>query len=222
MLSHPIQDSATYVPSRLLDGDSCVPQQLPQLLDASRPENRPDIEFICMGNNCTDADIPGKGIISLMPTLILPKSHGSIRLATSNPRARPEVDLGYFSNPEDYDPLRKGVRLALRVAGEVRKQGYPLKDLIVPAGDSDEEIDQFIGQSIRTCFHYTSTCRMGPGAYGNHPSVVDTKLRVHGVQGLRVCDASVFPEIITAHTMAPVVMVAERCAEFLKEAVASA
>ena len=88
------------------------------------------------------------------------------------------------------------------------------------SGDDDEDAVRWIAERGQTGLHPTSTCRMGPGAYGDHPSVVDTKLRVYGVQGLRVCDASVFPEIITAHTMAPVVMVAERCAEFLKEATA--
>ncbi|TBU36546.1 alcohol oxidase [Dichomitus squalens] len=217
MLSHPFQEASAFVPTWLLKDDCSLPIVDLRELDATVPENRADLELMHLGNNCTDADIPGKGLSTLLPTLIRPKSQGSVRLATSNPRARPDVDLGYFTDTEDYVPLRKGVRLALRVAADVRKQGYPLQDLIVPTGTSDEEIDQFIRTNLRTCFHYTSTCRMGAAVDGERPSVVDTRLRVHGLKGLRVADASVFPEIVCAHTMAPVVMVAEKCAVMMKE-----
>ena len=217
MFSHPFQDATAFIPSPLLDDEGNLSNIDSSALDASVPENRPDIELMYLANNCTDADIPEKGLSTLLPTLIRPKSQGSVRLATSNPRARPDVDLGYFADPDDYIPLRKGVRLALRIAEDVRKQGYPLQDLIVPTGSSDAEIDQFIRTNLRTCFHYTSTCRMGAAIDGDRPSVVDTRLRVHGVKGLRVCDASVFPEIVCAHTMAPVVMVAEKCADMMKE-----
>ena len=91
-------------------------------------------------------------------------------------------------------------------------------DLQVPpeGGANDETLDAFIRSHLRTCFHNTSTCRIGKEVCGERPSVVDAELRVHGVRGLRVCDASVFPEIIGSHTMAPVVAVAEKCAYLLK------
>ncbi|KAL7278443.1 hypothetical protein ACG7TL_007440 [Trametes sanguinea] len=218
ILSSPFQTVTSWVPSRLLDNESRVVANDPAELDASIPNNLPDIELMPIANNCTDADIPGKGIFSLLPTLIRPKSQGSVRLATSNPRARPDVDLGFFTDGEDYIPLRKGVRLALRVAEDSRKHGAPLQDLIVPEGTSDEEIDRFIRKNLRDSFHYTSTCRMGAQAYGERPSVVDMELRVHGVHGLRVCDTSVFPEIVGTHTMAPTVAVAEKCADMMKAA----
>ena len=217
-LSHPFQTASTFIPSRLLDEHSNVSPKDPVAdLDASVPENRPDIEFMYIGNNCTDADIPRTGLFTLLSANIRPKSMGSVRLASSNPRVRPEVDLGYFNDPEDYVPLRKAIRLAQRVAADVRAQGYPLKDFIVPKDSSDDEaLDAYIRANLRTCFHYTSTCRMGAAADGERPSVVDAELRVHGIRGLLVCDASVFPEIIGSHTMAPVVAVAEKCADMLK------
>lgn len=221
MLSLPFQASTTLLASRLLDNNHAVSTATPQQLDGSLPENRPDIEIMHLTNNSTDYDIPNKGIFTLLVAHIRPLSHGSVRLATSNPRARPDVDLGYFSNPDDYIAPRKGIRLAMRVAADVREAGYPLQDLIVPGKDADDAaLDAFVRANLRTCFHYTSTCRMGAEAYGVRPSVVDTQLRVHGVRGLRVCDASVFPEIVATHTMAPTVMVAERCADFIKEAAA--
>ena len=169
--------------------------------------------------NCGDVDTENIGAYSLLVTLIRPKSEGSVRLATANPRARPDVDVGYFSNPADLEPLRKGIRVALRVFDEVRKQGYPVVgDLAVPpdGGADDATLDAFIRAHARTIFHYACTCRMGQSTHGERPSVVDAELRVHGVRGLRVCDASVFPEIIGSHTMAPVVAVAEKCADMLK------
>ena len=147
---------------------------------------------------------------------------GTVRLATANPRAPPDVDLGFLSDPADYEPLRKGIRLALRLLDDIRAQGYPvLGDLQVPPGGAaadDDALDAYIRAHLRTCFHYTSTCRMGASAHGERPSVVDAELRVHGVRGLRVCDASVFPEIVGAHTMAPAVVVAEKCADMVKAA----
>ena len=123
-LSHPFQTASTFIPSRLLDEHSNVSPKDPVAdLDASVPENRPDIEFMYIGNNCTDADIPRTGLFTLLSANIRPKSMGSVRLASSNPRVRPEVDLGYFNDPEDYVPLRKAIRLAQRVAAVSREAG---------------------------------------------------------------------------------------------------
>ncbi|KAI1795276.1 alcohol oxidase [Ganoderma leucocontextum] len=217
LFSASLQNCSTFVPSRLLDDNGVLSVANPRDLDASLSENSPDIELMHIPHNTSECETPdGIGVYSLMVGLIRPKSEGVVRLATSNPRAMPNVDLGYLTNPEDYIPLRKGVRLVLRVVEDVRKQGYPIKGLAVPDGKRDEGLDRFIRSGLRTCYHYTSTCRMGAEIYGERPSVVDTQLRVHGIQGLRVCDASVFPEIIGSHTMAPVVMVAEKCADLLK------
>ncbi|KAI0690392.1 alcohol oxidase [Cerioporus squamosus] len=214
--SRPFQNSSTFVPSRLLDDTGSISSKDPRELDASLPENRPDIELMHIAHDCGDYDVSGKGVYSMLVTLVRPKSEGSVRLATTNPRVHPDVDLGFLSDTADYVPLRKGVRLALRIGEEVRKQGYPLAELKVPTSASDEDVDEFIRANLRTCFHYTSTCRMGRETHGACPSVVDAKLKVHGVRGLRVCDTSVFPEIIASHIMAPAVMVAEKCADMIK------
>ncbi|KAI9069674.1 GMC oxidoreductase [Trametes sanguinea] len=216
LLSYPFQAVTIYLPSRLLDKDSNLSVADKQALDTTVLANCPDLEVMPAANNCTDHDIPGKGMFTFIIGLIRPKSYGSVRLATSNPRARPEVDLGFLTNPDDLIPLRKGIKLGMRLARDMRDQGYPLKDLIVPESMDDSSLDTFISQNIRTCYHYTSTCRMGRVDDPERPAVVDSELRVHGVRGLRVCDASVFPEIIGGHTMAPVVVVAEKCADLIK------
>ena len=213
LFSHPLELMSTFIPTHLLySEDSLLNKDDPGKLDASVPENRPDIEFMHIPSNCADFDIPGKGIFTLNTVLIRPKSEGTVRLQTSNPRAHPEIDLGFFSAPEDIIPLRRATRLAMHLAEDIVKQGYPLKHLLVPEGKSDEDIERFIRANIGTSYHYTSTCRMGTDTHGERESVVDPHLRVHSVKGLRVCDASVFPEIIGSHTMAPAVVVAEKCA----------
>ncbi|KZV65879.1 GMC oxidoreductase [Peniophora sp. CONT] len=207
--------TSLFVPSKLLNDRSEVVANSDPVLDASLPENVPDIEIMPVAYNCNDVDIPGKGAFSLMIALLQPKSTGSVRLANRNPRARPDVELGYLTNPADYEVLRKAIKLALRLGEEMRRLGYPLKKLSVPASESDTDLDAFVRECLRTSYHYTSTCRMGP-ANGSRAAVVDAELRVHGVVGLRVADCSVFPDILATHTMAPAVLVGEKCADLIK------
>lgn len=219
VLGRPFQNASSFFPTRLLDASHAISTASTENLDVRVPGNRPDIEFMHFTLNTAEVETPGVGAYSFLVTLIRPKSTGTVRLATANPRARPNVDLGYLSDPADYEPMRKGIRVALRVFEEVRKQGYPVVGLLeVPpdGGADDVALDAWIRARVRTVFHYTSTCRMGSSAHGERPSVVDQELRVHGVRGLRVCDTSVFPEIIGSHTMAPAVVVAEKCADLVK------
>ena len=168
--------------------------------------------------NCGDVEIPDKGIFSLLAALLQPKSSGSVKLANRNPRARPDIDLGFLTNPADYEVLRKAVRLCLRLGEELRRLGYPLKELSVPTSQSDADLDSFIRDHLRTSYHYTSTCRMGPADDTSRMSVVDAQLRVHGIQNLRIADCSIFPDVPATHTMAPVVLVAEKCADLIRSA----
>ncbi|KAI0676305.1 GMC oxidoreductase [Trametes maxima] len=219
LFSYPFQAVTLYLPSALLDDSSTIPASALALpaLDTTVFANCPDLEVMPAPNNCTDHDIPGKGLFSFIIGNIRPKSHGTVRLASRNPRARPDVDLGFLTDPRDLEPLRKGLRLGMRLADDMRQQGYPLGNLIVPESLDDTTLDAFVRQNLRTCYHYTSTCRMGPEDEPGRPGVVDARLRVHGVRGLRVCDASIFPQIVGAHTMAPSVVVAEKCADLIKQ-----
>lgn len=108
--------------------------------------------------------------------------------------------------------MRKALRLGLSIARKVKDDGYPLERMLQPDGESDEELDAFTRKYAQMIYHYSSTCRMAPEA---EEGVVDDELRVHGVHGLRVADASIFPDIPGTHTQAPTVMVAERCADFI-------
>ncbi|KAJ7721464.1 alcohol oxidase [Mycena metata] len=164
--------------------------------------NRPNIEIMPIAH-WTSEPPPykiRKGVFSFLLCLVQPKSLGSVRLASGDPHARPTVDLGFLNDPQDFVTLRKGT-------------GYPMADFQVPASEEESDVDKFIRAEIRTCYHYTSTCRMARREDGG---VVNDNLEVYGVRGLRVCDASVFPCITSGHTMAPVIAVAERCADLMK------
>ena len=164
------------------------------------------------------------GIFTILATLLQPKSRGTVRLASSNPHDRPKIDFGILSDPSDYAVARASVRLSLKLGEEMKAAGFPfLRNIAFPEDKqekdikegSTEELDKLIRRRIRTIYHYSSSCRMAPADDPNAPGVVDDELRVHGVNGLRVCDTSVFPQITSAHLQAPAVMVAERCADFI-------
>ncbi|EPQ50631.1 GMC oxidoreductase [Gloeophyllum trabeum ATCC 11539] len=201
--------------SFLNSNTEAVAHTAPQL-NPNVPDNRPDIEVMPVASNCSDEVIPNTAIFSFLTSLLRPQSVGSVRLSSNDPYSHPRVQLGYLTNPADYEPMRKALKLALRLADHMRAAGYPLKNLKVPASENEADLDNHVRWNLRTCYHFCGTCAMGPHQDSVRPGVVDAELRVHGVGGLRVCDASVFPEIIATHTMAPVVMVAEKCAELLK------
>ena len=136
---------------------------------------------------------------------------GTVRLSSTDPAAKPIVDLNFLSSEEDKHTLMKGIKFVKALKEHVSAQGYPIFDRSVP-GESDEEMDTFIRSMCMTTSHYSSTCRMAPEV---EHGVVDDELRVHGILGLRIADASIFPEIPSAHLMAPTVAVAEKCADLV-------
>ncbi|MCJ1247894.1 hypothetical protein MMC30_005109 [Trapelia coarctata] len=184
----------------------------------------PDIELMPLATSAVDNLEEHKlrfakiGVFSLLATLLRPRSRGTVRLGSSNPHDRPKVDFGFMSDPADFAMARKAIRLALKLGAVMKAQGFPLvRGLTVPKSEKDdEEIDKLIRHRARTTYHYSSTCRMAPEFDAQAPGVVDDSLRVHGVSNLRVCDASVFPQIVSSHLQAPVVMVAEKCADMIK------
>lgn len=156
----------------------------------------------------------GSGL-TLHATLQRPNSCGELTLRSDDPLEAPVIDPRYFSSDEAGDDIRTmtaGVRLNRGIAAQ-----SPLREIIsheiTPSAEaeSDEAIARFIRGHCTTLYHPTSTCRMGTDA----GAVVDPMLRVHGIDGLRVADASVFPSMVSGNTNAPTIMVAERAAEFI-------
>ncbi len=142
-----------------------------------------------------------------------PKSRGSLTLASNDPRAQAEIDPRYFAHPEDMQTMVAGVKRARDIAGAPPLVAWGNRALL-PTADvqSDAAVRAFIEGNAMTTFHFAGTCRMG----SDNMSVVDAELRVRGIVGLRVSDASVMPSTPVSALNAPSMMLGYRCAEILR------
>ena len=156
-----------------------------------------------------------KGWYSMLSVLLHPRSKGTVRLSSADPRAPLSIDLQFLADEADRVPLRAAIKLSLRLAAQMREQGYALQDALVPASESDADLDAWMHDTGRTTFHYSSTCRMAPEDDPEGGGVVDDQLRVHGVRSLRVADTSILPWILGAHLQASAVAIAEKCADMV-------
>jgi choline dehydrogenase len=162
-------------------------------------------------------DAPGHGF-SLGPYLLTPQSRGSITLRTPDPLAKPVVRANYLSEKADLDVLVEGMRLMLDIASRGPLRRHSGGRFLPPVGaDDDAALAAHVRAHAETIYHPTSTAAMG----ADEGSVCDPELRVRGVDGLRVVDASVLPDVPRGNTNAPVVMVAERAADLLRAAPAT-
>jgi choline dehydrogenase-like flavoprotein len=145
--------------------------------------------------------------------VLRPKSRGSVRLASSDPLAPPLIDPNFLGEREDVDLLIQGFRLMRKVLGQPALTALGGQESPASAAaQSDREIEQFIRDNSDTIYHPVGTCRMGNGPM----DVVDADLRVHGIAGLRVVDASVMPRITSGNTNAPTIMIAEKAADLIR------
>lgn len=213
----PVHPLSVFVKSSLLEKNFTVIEEKGSALqDARDPNNIRDIELMVVpANTSEDMVALEQGLFSFFGAVLQPRSKGTVRLASTDMRVHPVVDIGYLNDPADIVIARKTVLLSQRIAEKMREIGYKLTDYSVPASKSDEDLDAFIRKNGQTVYHYSSSCRMAPED-DVRPGVVDDELRVHGVEGLRIADASIFPDIIAGHIQAPVVMVAEKCADMVK------
>jgi choline dehydrogenase len=144
-----------------------------------------------------------------------PKSEGELTLRTADPLDEPRIDMGYLRDERDLDELVHGVKRAREIGEATPLDDYRGEELW-PGDDvqTDEEIIEYIRNTATTAYHPVGTCKMGT----DEMAVVDDRLRVKGVQGLRVVDGSIMPSITVANTQGPIIGIAERAAEFIKEA----
>lgn len=147
---------------------------------------------------------------SICPGLVRPKSRGHLRLKSSNPEDSPEIHANMLGDPRDLVALRKGMAVARELGNSAAMRPFVKRELIPGARDG-EALDQLIRNGVMSMHHPASTAKMGR----DDNSVVDSNLRVYGVQNLRVADASVMPRITTGNTHAPCVLIGERLAEIL-------
>lgn len=179
----------------------------------------PDVEIIFAPAAYVEeglAGIPGHGL-SVGPILLQPKSRGEITLASADPFAKPLIDPRYLSdaNGEDRTVMMAGLAICERILATPAMRADSTGHFIAPEdGEKLELVDrdaESLAYQSHTIYHPTSTVRMGLDA----SAPVDPELRVRGVQGLRVADASVMPEIIRGHTNAPAIVIGEKAADLI-------
>lgn len=202
----------------------------------------PDLEFLQLaGSVCTEpilkrnfgltdevyskmfANVETDQMSSFMvfPMVMRPKSRGRIMLRSKNPFNQPAIFANYFSDHYDIDISVRGIRklLALSKTNAFRKIDAKFLSTPVPGCehlkyDSDEYWECYTRHFTFTIYHYCGTAKMGPAS--DKRAVVSPQLKVYGIKGLRVVDASVMPEIVTGHTNAPTIMIAEKAADLIK------
>lgn len=178
---------------------------------------RPDIQITFLVGLKIDArSVPRRHGYMALIQLLRPKSAGSVRLASNRPEDKPIISPNFFADPYDMKTLIAGFREARRIFAQPALAAMT-GDEIEPGAQhqSDAEIDAALRRIVNTAYHPTGTAKMGPDS--DPMAVVDNRLRVRGVAGLRVVDASVMPEIISGNTSAPTMMIAERAARFILE-----
>jgi choline dehydrogenase-like flavoprotein len=150
---------------------------------------------------------------TIAPTLLTPKARGWVKLASADPLAKPRILTNSLSDEEDVASLVAGVKLAQRIAASEPLRSKTVK-AVLPDDSvaSDEDIAEHLRERLELVYHPVGTCRMGT----DDDAVVDPELRVHGLTGLRVVDASIMPVIPGGNTNAPTIMVAERAADLVK------
>jgi choline dehydrogenase-like flavoprotein len=158
--------------------------------------------------------VPGHGF-TVNSTFLRPRSTGSVRLASADPLAEPLIDPCYLSEPADREMAIQQVRTIREILRQPEIACY-VKEERLPGADaqSDEEIMAYVRQYASCDYHPVGTCRMGTG----EDAVVQPDLRVHGLEALRVIDASIMPRLISGNTMAPTMMIAEKGADLVKGA----
>lgn len=208
---------------------------------ANQSDDWPDIEFMLTSASTTSddqariahgitdefydymfKDIRNQDVFGVFPMMLRPKSRGYIKLQSKNPLRYPLLYHNYLTHPDDIAVLREGVKasVAFVETQALKRFGARFHDRQVPNCKhlemyTDEYWDCAIQQYTMTIYHMSGTCKMGQA--DDPYAVVDNQLRVHGVKGLRVIDASIMPTITSGNINAPVIMIGEKGADYIKQ-----
>jgi choline dehydrogenase len=202
-----------------------APQDAPQLLSEAgiflysdlvdRTKDSPDLQFFFGPIQYADPQyVDGGPGFTLVPILAQPRSRGSVTLASADPMVKPLVDPAYLSDPADVQVFIHGLRLARRLAANAAFDTLRERELAPgPTVQDDAALVSYIRASASTVWHPVGTCRMGDPS--DQATVVDPALRVRGMTGLRVADASVMPMITSGNTNAASIMIGEKAADLV-------
>jgi choline dehydrogenase len=184
----------------------------------TRPElDSPDVQYQFLAGSAQKTGEPMHKFpgCTLVAIPCRPESRGWLRISSADPEKPPAMQPNYLSTQTDRDTIVAGLRVTRRIFATESMQRFVKEEIYPgPAASSDEELLEHVRATAGTTFHQTSTCMMGPGP----KAVVDTSLKVKGIDGLRVIDASVMPTVVSGNTNATVIMIAEKGADMILQA----
>jgi choline dehydrogenase len=179
--------------------------------------DRPSIKLYCVPTVYLDSDIKdvkSQDGVTLNACLLRPKSRGTVRLRSANPLDKPVIDNNYLAEPDDLRLEIAGLRFAREVLKQKPLSGRITAELLPGRNVTDDAgLSAHCRRTVKTNWHPVGTCRMGPD--GDDKAVLDSRLRVRGLDGLRVIDASAMPFVPSGNTNAPTMALASRAAAFL-------
>lgn len=155
--------------------------------------------------------LPGDHCYTISPSVVRPASRGSVQLVSSDPEVSPLIDVNFLSRDADLNAMLSAVELCREIGGTDAFYEFRMRE-VMPGPLDRSAMLTFVRNAVSTYFHPTSTCAMGQTPM----SVVDPELRVHGIAGLRIADASIMPTVTTGNTNAPTVMIGEKLAEMIR------
>ncbi|CAA0091467.1 Alcohol dehydrogenase [acceptor] [BD1-7 clade bacterium] len=176
--------------------------------------DRPDVQLHFVPVNMTGLTepLPPQHGVTLHACNLRPKSRGTIKAVNNDPMAKPDVDFNFCDNEDDWQLMIKCVRVLRNIMSAKAWNGI-ITEEIQPGTqfETDEDLRKVMGQTTETVYHPVGTCKMGNG----NDAVVDAELKVIGVEGLRVADASIIPTLIGGNTNAPSMMIGDKCSDMM-------
>jgi len=142
-----------------------------------------------------------------------PKSRGKVSLKSADPLAPPEIDPNYLSDEADLEGMVAGFKTTKRLLDTPALKALQSADMFTAGVETDDAIRKILRERVDTVYHPVGTCKMG---VNDALAVVDPKLKVHGLEGLRVTDASIMPSLIGGNTNAPTIMIGEKAADMIR------
>jgi choline dehydrogenase len=176
----------------------------------------PDLQFHALPLVPLEEPIQEHGF-TLAVCALKPASRGTLTLRSADPTIAPFILHNYYSEDSDMCTMLEGMRIAAEIGARPALASYTSRLHVQPASDSEDDLRAYLRQHTYTVFHPVGTCRMG----SDDDAVVDVELRVRGVEGLRVVDASVMPSVTRGNTNAPTIAIAERAADLIRHGVAT-
>jgi choline dehydrogenase len=183
-------------------------------LNVDNPDEEPNVQLhflpIVFMENANEKDLKAAGA-TVNPCVLRPKSRGQVTLRSADPTALPRVDPNFFSDPDDIRVAVSGLRKAQEILAQDAFMPYLQQQEAFPAKTGEADLIAYWKKHGKTVYHPVGTCRIGR----DDMSVVDPELRVHGIEGLRVVDNSVMPNLVSGNTNAAAIMIGEKAADLI-------